>query len=99
MVTCFGAKVCWYSCASTTVYSLLGGTTSDLGHGPEITPHGALACVGLILIADLRSLATAIGISTDLQYDRFWLQMLCHSQAKYITKADLILIQQIISLV
>ena len=31
VVTCFGAKVCWSSCASTKVYSRSGCTSSDVG--------------------------------------------------------------------
>ena len=31
VVICFWAKVCWFSCTSTKVYSRLGGTSSDLG--------------------------------------------------------------------
>ena len=37
VMTCFWAKVCLSSCASTKGYSRLGGTSSSMG-GPKIPP-------------------------------------------------------------
>ena len=48
VVTCFWAKLCWSSCASTKVYSRLEGTSSDLGgHGPKFPP-----CISVARIFD-----------------------------------------------
>ena len=48
VVTCFWAKVCWSSSASTKVYSCLGGTSCDLRGTSPKCPSGRWACYFLL---------------------------------------------------
>ena len=50
VVTCFWAKVLWSPCATTAVYSRLGGTNSDLGGARPTMPP--LPCIGVARIFD-----------------------------------------------
>ena len=44
LVICLWAKVCWFSCTSTKVYSRLGGTSSDLGGTAQKAPSPVHRC-------------------------------------------------------